>query len=839
MASARPQVVQYWIRPRIISATPSFAIPRSPDISKRTLTGGILAFATLLAAALEGPASATTWDVPAVVPSIAAALDSAAAGDTVLVACGTWFEHGLILKSGVTLRGATGDPACATIDGQQLGRVLDGAGLDSSTRLEGFTITGGVAVTGPYWENAGAGIRLTDSEARITDCVFTGNHSKYGGGVAITGGAPRLTDCRFTGNIAQAEDWAAGGGLYAKDSVPQLLRCTFETNDASANVTPADGGGIFADRTRLFVKDCVFDGNTADAGAGGFYSFRSDMSRLEDCTFTGNVATAGGAMYVETSLPSVVRTTFRANQAVNGGAQFIAKRSSPSFVDCLFEGNRATPNAGGAVDCWTSSPTFTRCDLVDNETDSRGGAVSLNESSSIDMVDCLLARNRAGTDGGAIRANDLASLTGSGCTLVANEAGGTGGAIHAEEGASVDLTHSLVAFSGLGEAASCATGGTVTLTCSDVWGNAGGDWTGCLSGQSGAGGNLEVDPQLCGLADSVYTVRLPDSPMLPENNSCGARIGRFGGGCGCPTGATLLVPGDHPTIAAALAAAVPGDIVGVCDGVWEEAIELREGVHLLGVRSDLAIIAWPPAGPTGALVHAAGVVDSTVVAGLGLDAGGAAAFVVEAESTSTGLHLRNDVVTGGAIGGIRVGPDSRLVLGGSLETANDLLANGSAVLLHLRNENTTADSLEARFNWWGTTLYYDEILPAIEGLVLTCPITDSTHSDTLCAPPEAVSTPVAAPGPGRLRLAAGPNPFRAGTRISFAVPRPGRVRLSVHDVRGRRVADLWNGPGPAAGRHTVRWDGRDTGGRAVAPGVYFLRLEAGGEFVTRKMVHFR
>jgi hypothetical protein len=79
-----------------------------------------------------------------------------------------------------------------------------------------------------------------------------------------------------------------------------------------------------------------------------------------------------------------------------------------------------------------------------------------------------------------------------------------------------------------------------------------------------------------------------------------------------------------------------------------------------------------------------------------------------------------------------------------------------------------------------------------------------------------------------------PNPFRPETTIRFALPEAGDARLAVYDVTGRAVRELANGP-RAAGRHTVTWDGQDRDGNRVAAGVYFYRLTAGGEVLTRKM----
>ncbi|MBM4116415.1 hypothetical protein FJ251_01550 [bacterium] len=81
-----------------------------------------------------------------------------------------------------------------------------------------------------------------------------------------------------------------------------------------------------------------------------------------------------------------------------------------------------------------------------------------------------------------------------------------------------------------------------------------------------------------------------------------------------------------------------------------------------------------------------------------------------------------------------------------------------------------------------------------------------------------------------------PNPFNPSTTIRFGLPRPATVDLCVHDALGRRVATLIAGERLPAGYHEPRWLGKDAAGRALASGVYFLRLEVEGRRLTRKML---
>ncbi len=67
-----------------------------------------------------------------------------------------------------------------------------------------------------------------------------------------------------------------------------------------------------------------------------------------------------------------------------------------------------------------------------------------------------------------------------------------------------------------------------------------------------------------------------------------------------------------------------------------------------------------------------------------------------------------------------------------------------------------------------------------------------------------------------------PNPFNPSTRIYFALPSEGRVKVEVLDYLGREMATLAQGE-YAAGGYSVTWNAKD-----VATGVYFARITVTG-----------
>jgi hypothetical protein len=74
-----------------------------------------------------------------------------------------------------------------------------------------------------------------------------------------------------------------------------------------------------------------------------------------------------------------------------------------------------------------------------------------------------------------------------------------------------------------------------------------------------------------------------------------------------------------------------------------------------------------------------------------------------------------------------------------------------------------------------------------------------------------------------------PSPLLSGVVV------PTDTWVAVYNVKGERVRTIENAP-LYGGRHTRSWDARDDRGRRVSAGVYFLRVQAGSQIATRKIV---
>lgn len=97
--------------------------------------------------------------------------------------------------------------------------------------------------------------------------------------------------------------------------------------------------------------------------------------------------------------------------------------------------------------------------------------------------------------------------------------------------------------------------------------------------------------------------------------------------------------------------------------------------------------------------------------------------------------------------------------------------------------------------------------------------------------------PVALPGAVALHPVA-PNPFNPRMTVTFDLPQPERVSITIHDLRGRRVATLVEAAG-VAGRQAVTWMGVDERGEPLPSGTYLVRLATASAVRTVKAVLVR
>ena len=71
-----------------------------------------------------------------------------------------------------------------------------------------------------------------------------------------------------------------------------------------------------------------------------------------------------------------------------------------------------------------------------------------------------------------------------------------------------------------------------------------------------------------------------------------------------------------------------------------------------------------------------------------------------------------------------------------------------------------------------------------------------------------------------------PNPFNPATTIDFNLTASGDTSLSIYDINGKLVRELFN-ESASQGLHSVTWDGTNQNGISVSSGTYFGKLTSG------------
>ena len=257
---------------------------------------------------------------------------------------------------------------------------------------------------------------------------------------------------------------------------------------------------------------------------------------IQSLTMRGGFAATGGggAMLISGHASGVMNNCVFEDNASGmtdwhaGGAVYADHSSTPVFNDCVFRGNQAfaggalTTNHGGRV-------TLNDCRFIGNRA-YRGGAVY---GITTEKNGCLFAGNEAEESGGAIWHNSFGLDYYENCTLDGNRAP-TGGAIfiNSNYGGPVELIDTIISNCPEGEAIHANSSVPLTLSCCNLYGNAGGDWIEPFAEQVDLNGNFSANPCYCDVAGEDFHLAA-DSYALAGNHpwGCDQLVGAYGLGC--------------------------------------------------------------------------------------------------------------------------------------------------------------------------------------------------------------------------------------------------------------------------------------------------------------------
>jgi len=234
-------------------------------------------------------ATARVLNIPLDFQTIQAGIDSAGAGDTVLVQPGRYDENLHFSGRAIVVASCflnSRNPAY--IDST----IIDGGGRssvvrftrheDSTTALIGFTITNGSGSPDQSGDNAGGGIHCHQASPYLSHLKITGNRvERYGGGMFVQSESSPIIE-----NTLISENTAGyfGGGLYcSRQSSPILRRVVFSGNQSM------DGSAVslFMD-CRPIIQNCTFSNNSCDGRGSVARMFWTCEMNLVNCIISAN-----------------------------------------------------------------------------------------------------------------------------------------------------------------------------------------------------------------------------------------------------------------------------------------------------------------------------------------------------------------------------------------------------------------------------------------------------------------------------------------------------------------------------------------------------------------------
>lgn len=653
------------------------------------------------------------------------------------------------------------------------------------------------------------------------------------------------------GQVIIDADVADGCGMFGFGSSNVLIEgFTFRNCDYGVFSMLTPQGARAVDLVNCEFSGCqrgfrLVGGTTTITGGSVHNSVSNgiEIAGLSQATVTGLTARdngGAGILFEEQAYGEVRTSDLRHN--VTGVSQ------STTGGTLLVENSTFSGNTGYGIYLAGSTSTVRGNTLLDNPT-----GISLRGSSGAVSRNVIVRG-----------ANGLEAINPAANTLVSNTVfGQTSAGIRLATAAANTVTANIVAAAGVG--IYCSGSGTITFSCNDVYGN-GTNYSG-RPDPTGSGGNISVNPRFCNTADDDYHISTA-SPCQPENNACDL-IGALEGVCPPdPTQSTV----EFYAVTGALAVVPnPATYDGGSGGDMRFNVTVRDktGATMPNVR-----VSWVMSPQ---MTRCSGWVSSKFTNSSGttiLDAqgGGYGTSEIRAQvgSGPDFVSLTGNVTTRS--------PDFDRASGNGVVNTSDLIVfadefnhvvttlyhdydnSGSvdqsdlqvfAMAYSSANSCTVAGGSQPGGGSGGSLgglsrkvtvdeTNVDLLLAEVEGLIAAGKgfdnarqFVDRVRADRAAG---AAVTELGVSPAIPVGVSASPNPSRAGVTIQFNLPGAASVEGRIFDLAGRLVRMIDTEANASMG--TATWDGRDQGGRAVVPGIYFLSFRAptGARYVEKLVI---
>jgi hypothetical protein len=400
------------------------------------------------------PVLAGIINVPGDQPTIQDGINTAANGDTVLVADNIYFENinfrgkKIVVASHYLINGDTSHIANTIIDGSQPSNPDSGtvvyftSGEDTNSVLLGFTITGGTGTLQPggMLKDAG-GILCIDAGARIFFNIIRNNSllhsgSPAGGGICAYPNIPDpasmfviMENNRIQDNYCESTNSGAfGGGIFLQSNgrivSNKIINNEVSYTGSASPINGSFGGGISCLGRQVFqvfifvtIRDNIISGNRAvssnSSGLGG-YGGGLDCIRtnadLQNNVISGNLvggnpfAYGAGMRYLlSENIGNIKQNTFSDNSPLSPativtGCLLLIQTEDLSIEENNFHDNNS--NTGGGIFISSSTGTVIRNNRIfRNNVSVSGGGIYITNSSPL-VENNLIVGNQSTIGGG-------------------------------------------------------------------------------------------------------------------------------------------------------------------------------------------------------------------------------------------------------------------------------------------------------------------------------------------------------------------------------------------------------------------------------------------------------